>query len=77
MFEERDGSCRDRPRFLTPRECCRIMGFPEDFAVPSVAADGDEMVGHFYAGIGNAVIPPVVSAVGEELMKVLDSAEAD
>ena len=45
--------------------------FPEDFAVPSAAVDGDEIVGHFYAGIGNAVIPPVVSAVGEELMKVL------
>ncbi|GMH77505.1 hypothetical protein TrST_g11119 [Triparma strigata] len=74
VFEERDGTSRDRPRFLTPRECCRIMGFPEDFAVPSAAVDGDEIVGHFYAGIGNAVIPPVVSAVGEELMKVLDSA---
>jgi len=52
------------------------MGFPEDFHVPSVAVDGDDIVGHFYAGIGNAVIPPVVTAIGKELMNVLDSAAA-
>jgi DNA (cytosine-5)-methyltransferase 1 len=72
IFQESDGTVRDgtngtcRPRFLTPRECCRIMGFPEDFPVP-VAPTEDPA--HFYHGIGNAVTPPVVAAIGRELLQ--------
>lgn len=70
--EEGDGfQIRRRPRFLTPRECCRIMGFPETFAVPSHDAGGEVAVAHWYSGIGNAVVPQAVTAIGAELIKVL------
>jgi len=75
IFEQSDGTKCDgvgtnrRPRFLTPRECCRIMGFPESFKVPSLEKDGKDKVAHFYHGIGNAVTPPVIASIGEELIK--------
>ena len=31
IFEERDGTKREIPRLLTPRECCRLQGFPEEY----------------------------------------------
>lgn len=73
LFEQADGTRCDgvgenrRPRFLTPRECCRIMGFPESFKVPC-PTDTDS-VAHFYRAIGNAVTPPVISVLGKELMR--------
>lgn len=73
IFNERDRTRRDIPRYLTPRECCRIMGFPEDFNVPSVGIDGNVMTAHFYSGIGNAVVPPVVANIGKELVDYLRS----
>ena len=67
---EKDGTERNIPRFLTPRECLRIMGFPEDYYAPSIRKDGDATA-HFYAGVGNAVVPQVVSSIGKELVKYL------
>jgi DNA (cytosine-5)-methyltransferase 1 len=52
----------DRGRFLTPRECSRIMGFPEEYPCESP---------HFYTGIGNAVTPPVIGAIGRELLRCI------
>lgn len=75
LFQESDGTVRDgtngacRPRFLTPRECCRIMGFPEDFPVPIAPLEDPA---HFYHGIGNAVTPPVVAAIGRELLQCIE-----
>mmetsp|Transcript_10487 Transcript_10487/g.16005 ORF Transcript_10487/g.16005 Transcript_10487/m.16005 type:complete len:573 (+) Transcript_10487:62-1780(+) len=86
MFEQSDGTICDgsvgkrRPRFLTPRECCRIMGFPDTYriVVPNNNDNNNEQQrkgiqvhkeGHFYHGIGNAVTPPVVSQVGAELWR--------
>ena len=51
-------------RFLTPRECCRIMGFPEDFPCDAP---------HIYTGIGNAVTPPLIAAIGRELIQHVQS----
>lgn len=34
------GVSRDRPRFLSPRECARLMGFPEHFALPDPRGTG-------------------------------------
>jgi len=44
------------PRLYTPRECCRLMGFPESFKIYS-----DEI--HFYNQIGNAVVPVVINEI--------------
>ena len=49
-----------RPRRLTPRECCRLMGFDapggSDFAIPVSDTQA-------YRQFGNAVVVPVVRAV--------------
>jgi len=49
------------PRFFTPRECCRLQGFPEDFMIPTER----HLVSQFYRQIGNAVSIPCVVAVAE------------
>jgi DNA (cytosine-5)-methyltransferase 1 len=45
-----------RPRRLTPRECARLMGFPDDFKIPVSDTQA-------YKQFGNSVIVPVVSEV--------------
>lgn len=45
-----------RPRRLTPRECARLMGFPDDFEI--VVSDTQA-----YKQFGNSVVVPVVEAV--------------
>jgi DNA (cytosine-5)-methyltransferase 1 len=52
------------PRRLTPRECARLMGFPESFIIP--VSDNQA-----YRQFGNAVVPPVVEAVAQEIIKSL------
>jgi DNA (cytosine-5)-methyltransferase 1 len=47
---------RKRPRRLTPRECARLMGFPDDFKI--VVSDTQA-----YKQFGNSVIVPVISEV--------------
>jgi site-specific DNA-cytosine methylase len=73
IFNERDGTRREIPRFVTPREAARIQGFPENFYAPSAGGDGEVGVAHFYSGIGNAVVPQVVAAIGKELVRCLSS----
>lgn len=46
------------PRRLTPRECARIMGFPEDFEIPVSDTQA-------YKQFGNSVVVPVVGAVAQ------------
>lgn len=57
-----------RPRKLTPRECARLQGFPEDFIVDSVS---DTQI---YRQFGNSVAVPVVRAVSTEILKAIDNA---
>lgn len=52
------------PRRLTPRECARLQGFPDEF--PIVVSDTQA-----YRQFGNAVSPLVVEAVGKEIVKVM------
>ena len=49
------------PRFITPRECCRLQGFPEDFVLPKER----NLISQFYRQVGNAVSVPCVVAVAE------------
>jgi len=48
------------PRRLTPRECARLMGFPEDFVIP--VSDNQA-----YRQFGNAVVPLVVYEVAKAI----------
>lgn len=45
-----------RPRRLTPRECARLMGFPDSFAIPVSDTQA-------YKQFGNSVIVPVMQEV--------------
>lgn len=57
------------PRLLTPRECARLQGFPDNFvthASKSVA----------YKQFGNAVPVPVVEAVARTMLEKLRSLQA-
>ena len=71
IMEEADGATRSVPRFLTPREILALQGFPEWIAVPS-AGDSEIDHAHFYKGMGNAVCPPLVERIGQELIRCID-----
>ncbi|MBF0239854.1 MAG: DNA (cytosine-5-)-methyltransferase [SAR324 cluster bacterium] len=45
-----------RPRRLTPRECARLMGFPDDYSIPVSDTQA-------YRQFGNSVIMPVMREV--------------
>lgn len=47
---------RRRPRRLTPRECARLMGFPDDFVIPVSDTQA-------YKQFGNSVVMPVMKEV--------------
>ena len=49
------------PRMLTPRECARLMGFPEWFRIPVSDTQA-------YRQFGNAVVVPVVRHVARGLV---------
>lgn len=63
IYEESNGRMRQLPRFLTERECARLMGFPESFIILEDTT--------FYHQIGNAVCPPVIEAIGQLIMDAL------
>jgi DNA (cytosine-5)-methyltransferase 1 len=51
-----------QPRRLTPRECARLMGYPEDFVIPVSDTQA-------YKQFGNSVVVPVIKFVGEALVE--------
>ena len=52
------------PRMLTPRECARLQGFPENFIIPVSNARA-------YKQFGNSVTVPVIDAVASEMLKFM------
>jgi DNA (cytosine-5)-methyltransferase 1 len=61
---------KKRPRKLTPRECARLQGFPENYIVDAVSD------AQAYKQFGNTVTVPVIRAVSMQLLMALKSAEA-
>ena len=53
------------PRMLTPRECARLQGFPEDFIIPVSNAQS-------YKQFGNSVCINVIEAVANEMVKYME-----
>jgi DNA (cytosine-5)-methyltransferase 1 len=51
---------KKNPRRLTPRECARLMGFPDTFKIPV-----SDM--RAYKQFGNSVVVPVMKAVAEAM----------
>ena len=54
------------PRKLTPRECARLQGFPEEFIIPVSDTQA-------YKEFGNSVAVPVIHAIAEEIIKILEN----
>ena len=52
------------PRKLTPRECARLMGFPEDYKI--IVSDNQS-----YRQFGNAVVVPVVKTLAMQIVNCL------
>lgn len=51
---------RGNPRRLTPRECARIMGFPDSFDIPVSDTQA-------YKQFGNSVVTPVIQAIAQAM----------
>ena len=57
------------PRRLTPRECARLQGFPDDFKIPVSDTQA-------YKQFGNSVVVPLMENVAElivDKLKELDT----
>lgn len=53
------------PRKLTPRECARLQGFPDNFIIPVSDAQA-------YKQFGNSVAVPVIRAIANNMIKEMD-----
>lgn len=53
------------PRRLTPRECARLQGFPDEFVIPVSDTQA-------YKQFGNSVVRPLMQVVGEKIVSELD-----
>lgn len=51
------------PRRLTPRECARLMGYPDTFRIPVSDTQA-------YRQFGNSVVVPVVKDIAAEMLKI-------
>lgn len=60
---------RKNPRRLTPRECARLMGYPDDFRIPVSDTQA-------YKQFGNSVAVPVFEAVAKTMLPHLLTALA-
>ncbi len=54
------------PRRLTPRECARLMGFPDSFRIPVSDTQA-------YRQFGNSVAVPLIHAIAERIIKATAS----
>ena len=52
------------PRRLTPRECARLMGFPDSFEIPVSDTRA-------YKQFGNSVVVPVMQAVARAMQPMI------
>lgn len=56
---------QENPRRLTPRECARLMGFPDSFRIPVSDTQA-------YRQFGNSVVVPVIESLATQMVKHLD-----
>jgi DNA (cytosine-5)-methyltransferase 1 len=52
------------PRRLTPKECAKLMGFPDDFKIPVSDTQA-------YRQFGNSVVVPVVTGIAQNMASCL------
>ena len=59
---------RKNPRMLTPRECARLQGFPENFVIPNSKTAS-------YRQFGNSVAIPVIRKISKAIVQLLADKE--
>jgi DNA (cytosine-5)-methyltransferase 1 len=59
----------NNPRRLTPRECARLMGFPDSFIIPVSDTQA-------YRQFGNSVVMPVIRAVAQTMRPYITNARS-
>ncbi|MBM7615614.1 DNA (cytosine-5-)-methyltransferase [Alkaliphilus hydrothermalis] len=64
-----DQGAGKNPRKLTPRECARLQGFPEEFIIPVSDTQA-------YKQFGNSVAVPVVRAVARKMIDEMERMDA-
>jgi DNA (cytosine-5)-methyltransferase 1 len=57
-------------RKLTPRECARLQGYPDNFVIPVSDTQA-------YKQFGNSVAVPVIKAIAEEILKGVKEAQQE
>ena len=57
------------PRRLSPRECARLMGYPDNYILNAVS---DVQA---YRQCGNSVVVPLITAVSEQIIKTINDYE--
>ena len=60
---------KKNPRRLTPRECARLQGFPENYKI--VVSDTNA-----YKQFGNSVVVPLVTAIAKNMIETLQELES-
>ncbi|MBG9624509.1 MULTISPECIES: DNA (cytosine-5-)-methyltransferase [Bacillus] len=60
-----DQGANKNPRKLTPRECARLQGFPEEFIIPVSDTQA-------YKQFGNSVAVPVVEAIAKQMVSSIE-----
>ena len=56
------------PRRLTPRECARLQGFPDDFIIPVSDVNA-------YHQFGNSVVVPLIKDIANQVVETLHKLE--
>jgi len=56
-------------RKLTPQECFKLQGYPENFKLPELAKS------HLYKQAGNSVVVPVIKRIADNIKKALAEKE--
>jgi DNA (cytosine-5)-methyltransferase 1 len=57
---------KTNPRRLTPRECARLMGFPDGFKIPVSDTQA-------YKQFGNSVVVPLIAELAAQIVKALNT----
>ena len=68
QFVMPEGQTTGRPRWLTSRECARLMGFPNEHQYPPGPSA--------YKQLGNAVTPPLIALLGGSIRAALENQPA-
>lgn len=73
IYIRQDGK---NPRMLSPRECARLMGYPDSFKFIYTELFGNpKLEDETYKQFGNSVVPPVIRSIGAQILKSLKGSE--